>query len=235
VSRPDSHTGAIGTLPIATLATLTTLLLATLAAACGLTGEERGALERKRETGYRGVLLAEPIPVPDFTLTDTEGRPFRWGPETAGRLALLFFGYSYCPDICPVQMANLAAVLGDLSYRDRNRIRVIFVTTDPERDTPERLRGWLQAFDPSFVGLRGEIERVNEILAALGLPPAVIQGAPEARSRADPEYTVGHASQVIAVTADGLARVVYPSGIRQADWAHDLPKLLEVGATTPSR
>ena len=232
MSRADSRARAIGVLSVAVLAAF---LLATLAAACGRTGEERRSLERKRETGYRGILLAEPIPVPDFTLTDTEGRAFQWRPETAGRLALLFFGYTHCPDICPVQMANLAAVLGDLAYGDRKRIRVIFVTTDPERDTPERLRGWLRAFDPSFVGLRGEIERVNEIVAALGLPAAVIQEAPDERSRADPEYTVGHASQVIAVTSDGLARVVYPSGVRQADWAHDLPKLLEVGATTPSR
>lgn len=190
-----------------------------LAAGCGSETSTREGERRARETGYRGIVLAEPLPKPAFTLTDTGGEPFAFREETDGYATLLFFGYTHCPDICPVHMANLAAVLQDLPYRTRQRIRVVFVTTDPERDTPERLRAWLDRFDRGFVGLRGEPSRVNEIQARLGLPPTVRE------ERGGGEYRVGHASQVIAFTPDGEGRVAYPFGTRQADWAHDLPRL----------
>ncbi len=189
-------------------------------AACGAERPERDAERRARETGYRGFLLPEALERPDFTLTDTRGEPFDFREETADRLALLFFGYTHCPDICPVHMANLAAVLEDLPYDVRRRIRVVFVTTDPERDDRERLRAWLDRFDPEFVGLRGELSEVNRIQARLHLPAAVRQ------DRDDGDYTVGHASQVIAFGADGRTTVVYPFGTRQADWTHDLPRLV---------
>lgn len=199
-------------------------------AAAAEVGARETAEVGARETGYRGVALAEPLEKPDFVLRDTEGRPFRFRQETEGRLTLLFFGYTHCPDVCPVQLANLAAVLGDLPHRDRRRIRVVFVTTDPERDTPERLRAWLDGFDPAFVGLRGSRERVNGIQRSLDLPPAVRQPA-SGPGPGEGDYTVGHASQVIAFTADGRGRVVYPFGIRQADWARDLPRLLRFRPT----
>ena len=171
-----------------------------------------------------GTVLDPPWPKPDCTLTDTEGRAFDFRSGTDGFLTLLFFGYTNCPDVCPIHMANIAAVLGDLDYADRTRIRVVFVTTDPERDTPERLRAWLDRFDPSFVGLRGSETEVNAIQAELRLPAAIRQ--PSRPGPLPGAYAVGHAAQVIAFTADGPARVVYPFGTRQSDWAHDLPRLL---------
>lgn len=198
---------------------LVALAAAVALAGCGAERPEREAADRARDTGYRGIRLPEPLERPDFTLPDTRGEPFSFRQETEGRAALLFFGYTHCPDVCPVQMANLAATLGDLPYRVRERIRVVFVTTDPERDTPARLRAWLDGFDPAFVGLRGEMEEVNRILGRLDLPPAVRE-APGTE-----EYLVGHASQVIAFSADGEVTVVYPAGTRQADWAHDLARL----------
>lgn len=184
---------------------------------------------REGAEGLRGVELEEPIEVPAFTLTDTEGEPWSFRDETEGRLTFLFFGYTSCPDICPVHMANLAAALGDLPYDRRRRIEVVFVSTDPRRDTPERIREWLDRFDRDFVGLRGALERVNEIQRALHLPPAVLQEL-EARgdgtSGGEDDYLVGHASQILVVTRDGRARVAYPSGVRQTDWRHDLPELL---------
>jgi protein SCO1/2 len=175
-------------------------------------------------TELRGTVLDPPWSKPDFALTDTEGRAFDFRSETDGFLTLLFFGYTHCPDVCPVHMANVAEVLGDLDFADRARVRVVFVTTDPERDTPEALRAWLDRFDRSFVGLRGTESEVNAVQAELRLPPAVRQpGRPGPLPGA---YAVGHAAQVIAFTADGYARVVYPFGTRQSDWAHDLPRLL---------
>lgn len=169
----------------------------------------------------RGILLPDPLPKIDFTLANTAGEPFAFRDETDGYVTLLFFGFTHCPDICPVHMANLAAVLRKLPPQTANRVKVVMVSVDPDRDTPERLRTWLSAFDPSFVGLRGPIEQVNEIQRALNLPPAIKQETGEG------DYLVGHAAQIVAFTSDNRAHVVYPSGTRQADWAHDLPMLVE--------
>lgn len=178
------------------------------------------------ETSLSGVVLADPIPKPSFTLEDTEGRPFAFQERTAGKLTLLFFGYTHCPDVCPVHMANLAAVLNDLPLETRQQIEVVFISADPDRDTPERIREWLDTFDKRFIGLRGSLEEVNAILAELRLAP-VIHGEPDA----DGNYVVGHPAQILAFTPDGLLRAMYPFGTRQTDWAQDLPRLLRFTAT----
>lgn len=192
---------------------------------CLLTACARGPADRAVERGreYRGRLLTSPWEKPALTLTDTDGREFDLRTRTQGYLTLVFFGYTYCPDICPVHMANLGAVLGEMTPSVRRRIKVVFVTTDPARDTPERLRSWLDHFDPEFIGLRGSFDEINRMQTTMGLPPAQ-RGEPDSLTG---NYLVGHAASVVAFTPDGLAHVVYPFGTRQADWAHDLPKLLE--------
>jgi protein SCO1/2 len=171
--------------------------------------------------GYRGVVLETPMAKPEFTLESTEGHPYDFRRETDGYVTLLFFGYTHCPDICPVHMANIAAVLHKMPYSVASKVKVVFVTTDPERDSIPRLREWLSNFDPSFVGLYGPLEEVNSVQAALALPPAVAQP-----KQANGDYAVGHSAQVIAFTPDDSAHVLYPFGTRQEDWAHDLPKLV---------
>jgi len=200
---------------------LLTSALGLAAAGCGPSAEGPSAREVKQ---LRGEVREVSDPVPDFTLTDTAGHPFRFAKEASGFVTLLYFGYTRCPDVCPVHMANLSAVLKDLPWDLRQRIKVVFVTTDPDRDTPVVLRQWLDAFDPGFVGLVGTVAQVNAAQALLGIPPLV----QEARGSGD--YIVGHAAQLIAFTPDGRTRVDYPFGTRQADWAHDLPLLGGRGA-----
>lgn len=173
--------------------------------------------------GLRGDVLPAPLAKPEFVLTDTERRPFDFRRQTDGYLTLLYFGYTHCPDVCPVQMANLGAVITQLAPSVADRIKVVFVTTDPARDTPERLRQWLDNFDPAFIGLTGDTARIAAVERALWLPASAI--GPRDSSGA---YQVGHAAAVVAFTPDNLARVMYPFGIRQADWANDLPKLLTI-------
>jgi protein SCO1/2 len=163
-------------------------------AACGGRGADKGE-EFAVTSGFRGVLTDPPREKPDFTLTDFNGAPFNFREQTAGKVTLLF--------------------------EARDAIRFIFVTTDPSRDTPERLKEWLGAFDPTFIGLRGTEEEVNRILFTMRMPP--IQKDPAAASST--EYLVGHAAQVLAFGIDGKSRLEYPFGIRQEDWAQDLPKL----------
>ena len=197
-------------------------MLITLVVA-GCSGEA-GSPNTADGAGWRGVVLEDPIPKVDFTLSDTDGEPFDFVAETEGLLTLLFFGYTSCPDICPIHVANIAAVVHDFPHEVRSQIRVVFVSTDPGRDTPERIRDWLDSFDRSFVGLRGTVEEVNEIERSFGLAPSFVDEGQ------DPEnYPVGHAAQVIAFTTDNLAHIVYPFGIRQSDWASDLPRLARNG------
>jgi protein SCO1 len=165
-----------------------------------------------------------PRPKPEFTLTATDGTPFAFRRETEGYLTLLFFGYTSCPDVCPVHMANLSAALHKLPDRVSRRVKVVFVTTDPDRDTPERLRAWLDHFDKSFVGLTGSAAGIDSAQRLLQLPPAAREEIGEGR------YLVGHVAQIIVFTRDGLGRYAFPFGTRQADWARELPRLVEIGA-----
>ena len=197
------------------------LCLSFLSTACSVEAPERTqAEERARTTGYRGIFLPNAEERPDFVLTDMKGEVFDFRRETEGKLALLFFGYTYCPDVCPVHMASIAAVKRDLSVDEQRRMRVVFVTADPRRDTSERLLSWLGNFDTDFVGLRGSEAEVDSIMLSLALPAAIRDTA------AGPDYAVGHASQVIAFPPGDGFRVIYPFGTRQADWKHDLARLL---------
>ena len=170
---------------------------------------------------FRGVALSTPMAKPAISLTDLNGQPWDFAANTQGKVGLLFFGYTHCPDVCPLHMANIAAVLRRMSAEDRARIVTVFVTTDPERDTPERLREWLQNFDPTFVGLTGTKEELARAQAALGLGEA----QREYVNADSANYFVQHAAQVFAFARDGFAYTVYPFGIRQEDWANDLPIL----------
>jgi protein SCO1/2 len=172
-------------------------------------------------SNFHGAALPAPIAKPAFTLTDFNGQPFDFARETNGKVALLFFGYTHCPDVCPLHMANIAAVLKEMPWEERSYVRVVFVTTDPDRDTPQRLKEWLANFDPAFVGLTGTRDELARVQASLGLASPQREYA----SADSANYYVGHAAQVYAFARDGNAYLVYPFGIRQEDWANDLPKL----------
>lgn len=200
-------------------------LLAALLAAGTVTGcTSGGGTDGDRDGGpYAGHELDDPVVKPSFTLTDVEdGEPFHFREETDGYVTLLFFGYTHCPDVCPVHMANLAAVLRDLPWEVEKEVRVVFVSTDPRRDTPERIREWLAGFDPSFIGLRGSRGEVTEIERSLGLQPSVVD-----TSSTGDDYLVAHGAQVLAFGRDDTARVAYPWGTRQRDWLRDLPQLVK--------
>jgi protein SCO1/2 len=170
---------------------------------------------------FAGEPVAEAVRLPDVALPTMTGEVFELARDTRGQVTLLFIGYTYCPDICPVHLANLAAVLTDLPLEQSREVRTVFLTADPVRDTPERLREWLGALDRSFVGLRGTREEVNAVEDSLGLPRSVVSPADDPA-----EYFVGHAGQVLAFDREGVARLAYPWGIRQRDWRRDLPRLI---------
>lgn len=188
---------------------LTLLLALTLAACSG--GISSGELE--------GVALEEPQPKPSFVLTDTDGSPYDFAARTEGKLALLYFGYTNCPDICPVHLAQIAEVF-DQQPSVAQISEVVFVSVDPARDTPEVIDTFLDNFDSRFVGLTGSPEELRVAQEVAGVPVAHIVGDGEG-------YTVDHAGWVLAYAPDGLNYSIYPFGTRQSQWSNDLQLLAE--------
>lgn len=170
---------------------------------------------------YRGGSVAPPLPKPRFVLTDTSGTPFDFWNRTQGSITLLFFGYTYCPDECPMHMANIGAALKRLPPGIAGQVTFVFVTTDPARDTRVELRRWLDNFNKRFVGLTGTPAALEAAQKAAGFPLA------QKTDSAKGNYSVTHANFVVAYTKDNLGHVIYPGGVTQDDWIHDLPLLVK--------
>ncbi len=162
-----------------------------------------------------GTAPVTPLPKVEFTMMDTQGHPFDFRKETDGKITLLYFGYTFCPDVCPLQMATLSAAMKELTPAVRKKIRVVFVTVDPQRDTPERLSHWLHSFDTTFIGVRGTLKQVDKALAFYRFNPPHKSGD-------GPNYTVSHPALVYAFTPDNRGRGMYPDKTTKAVWVHDL-------------
>jgi protein SCO1 len=189
---------------------LLALLPVLAASACGRGGDDGGR--------FAGVELPDPVDKPHFVLTDTEGEPYDFAAETEGQVALLYFGYTSCPDICPIHLAQVADVLSRPGMPED--VTVVFVSVDPGRDTPAVIRDWLDKFDTDFVGLTGTEAELVAAQEAAHVPVADVQD-----DGAQADYLVGHAGQVLAYAPDGRGYTAYPFGTRQTQWAHDLPVL----------
>ena len=191
------------------------LALPLLLSAC--VGAEPTVTGTFRATGRPGDVTMPAMIVPAST-----GEPFDLRAMTEGRVTLLFVGYTYCPDVCPVHMSNLAAVLNDFGPETAREIRTIFVTADPERDTPERLQEWMAAIEPDFHALRPSLDTLYMLEDSLGLPRSGFTREP-----GQTDYLVGHAAQVVGFDRNGVARAVWPWGTRQRDWRADIPRILD--------
>jgi len=190
-------------------------------AGCGGHGPSQPAAARRSAGGGLHGLVPEPLPrKPEFVLEDTAGRPFDFDRATRGKLTYLYFGYTHCPDACPLTMGELSLALRRQSPSIRRRVEVVFVSVDPRRDTRQVLRSWLAHFGRGFVGLRGSLARVRAAERAAGIPLAP---APHAKGT---NYAVAHSSFVLPFSPDGMAHVVYTQGFTTGDYAHDMPLLL---------
>src|ERR1700737_1253465 len=148
--------------------------------------------QQRNSDSYRGGLVTPPLPKPEFVLNDTSGTPFDFWKRTQGSVTLLFFGYTNCPDQCPMHMANIGVALKKLPPGMADHVKLVFVTTDPARDTPLELRRWLDNFDKHFVGLTGTEANLEAVQKASGVPTA---------HKTEPRngnYSVPHANFVVA-------------------------------------
>lgn len=192
--------------------------------ACGSDGGGSGnaatVVQQKEKTPYEGTKLAKNFDKPDLQLTDTSGQPFDLRKQTNGHSTLLFFGYTSCPDVCPTTMGDIGVAMKSLPEEERKKVDVVFVSTDPQRDTPKVLRTWLDSMGKDFIGLTGDLEKVKAAARSLGImieDPVV---------NADGTVTSTHGAQVLAfLPSDDRAHVLYMSGTDVKTYTHDLPLL----------
>jgi len=156
--------------------------------------------------------------MPDSVLVNTEGQPFAMRADTEGSVRLVYFGFTSCPDICPVHLAQLSDVLARPGMPPN--IKILFVTVDPDTDTPEVIRDFLDQFSAEFIGLTGTKEKLIEVqrqFSALVASPVVDENGKA--------QDIGHDGRVFAFAPDGLGRTQYPHPTRQTTWTRDLPIL----------
>ena len=116
----------------------------------------------------RGSVIDPPMPAAEIALTDQHGNPFRLA-DYRGKVVLLFFGYTYCPDVCPATMAELRAARAMLKPEQAARVQIVFVTVDPGRDTPASIQEYVSRFDPTFLGLSGSEQELSVVWQAYGV------------------------------------------------------------------
>lgn len=167
---------------------------------------------------FRGSVIDPPVAAADFSLRDQHGQTFRLG-EQRGQIVLMFFGYTSCPDVCPTTLAQfrqMRARLGDLA----DRVRFVFITVDPARDTSERMQKYLGAFDPNIVGLGGSEAELEPVWQAYGVYRKVQPGSSATG------YLVDHSARVYLIDAQGNLRLTYAFGVTADDMAQDARYLL---------
>ncbi len=164
---------------------------------------------------FRLTTLPERRTAPDFQLTDFNGRP-RSLRDYRGRVVVMFFGFTRCPNACPTELFALAQVMKRLGPAS-DHVQVLFVTLDPERDTPELLKGYVTAFDPRFVGLTGTMEQIDRAADSYHVM--------HVKELIGDDYTIGHSTASYVLDAQGRQRLKGPLDATVDDFVHDLAQL----------
>jgi protein SCO1/2 len=188
------------------------LVLAAALAACGPAGKPAEKLQFKG-TDITGAEYGRTL-----ALSDQDGKS-RTLADFKGKVVVVFFGYTQCPDVCPTTMAELAQVKKSLG-KDGDRLQGIFVTIDPERDTPSVLKGYMGSFDPSFIALRGTVEQTKEVAKEFKVFFAKVPG------RTPDSYTMDHTAGSYVFDSDGKLRLFVRYGSGADALAADLKTLI---------
>ena len=164
------------------------------------------------------VILPQGRDVPKLTLTDQDGQPVQVD-QLDGKWTLLFFGYTFCPDICPATLAELRQLRGQLPEELRDRLRPVLVSVDPERDTPEQLKQYLGFFGEGFIGLTGPLDDIQTLANGVGIP-----FIPGDSSREN--YTVDHSGNLVLIGPDGRQQGFIRAPLNVSKLSQQLPGLL---------
>lgn len=180
-----------------------------------------GVLLFGKPADFRGTSYVEPYPpAPDFELARADGSSFRLS-EMRDDIVLLFFGYTSCPDVCPTTLAELNQALEKLDEDEANKVQVIFVTVDPDRDTPERTQEYVNHFNPNFVGLSGSETELNIVWDEYGVFREIVDG-PSAAG-----YLVNHTARVTLIDGNGNLRISFGFDMPVEDIVYDIKLILK--------
>ncbi|WP_051552223.1 SCO family protein [Nocardioides sp. URHA0020] len=168
-----------------------------------------------------GTELDPPFEVSATPLTDTAGQPYSLAKDTDKDLTLVFFGYTHCPDICQAVMSSLATAMTRLDKQDRARVDMVFVTTDPARDTAPVLKRYLAHFDPSFIGLTGDLDTIVAVAKPLGV------GVTQGDKLPSGGYDITHGTTITGVDSADEGTVYWSEDTSSADFASDIHRLLD--------
>jgi len=167
----------------------------------------------------RGSEIDPPIPAAEIRLTRADGSLFQLS-ATNGKITLIFFGYTYCPDICPATLADMRRAKTELGQAG-NSVQFVLITVDPQRDTPERIHSYVTGFDPEFIGLSGSEEELSPIWKAYFVSRQIQHTGSAAG------YLVDHSTRIYLVDLAGNLRLTYTFGTEAADIAEDIRYLLK--------
>jgi protein SCO1/2 len=203
-----------GVCVIAALATLASL------AGCDVSAPAMSSADTATDSGgeFRGIEPAAAMPMPDVTLRTVDGKPFNLVTSTNHPVTLVFFGYTNCPDVCPLVMSDLTLAYAELPADVREQTQVLFVTTDPARDTGPVLTSYLDRYDPAFVGLTGRVGQITAAATELGVAVTGKKTLPSGG------YDVGHGAQVIGFAHEN-APVIWTPGTPVAAMVDDIETL----------
>lgn len=171
-----------------------------------------------RPYAYQGSLIDPPAPAPDFELIDQHGQPYRLS-DQKGKVVLIFFGYTHCPDVCPVTLTDFKQIKAQLGNQSKD-VAFLFVTADPERDTTEQLKKYLENFDSDFIGLTQERSLLEPVWKDYGVFQAKVESD-------DPDnYLVDHSARTYTIDKNGNLRLTYLFGTSSEVIAEDVVHLL---------
>ncbi len=168
---------------------------------------------------FHGVILQAPELAPNFSLTDYTGSPTSLK-RFDGKLIILYFGYTNCPDVCPASLGVLSQAL-KLLGKKADKVQVLFITVDPARDTAERLVTYLTHFNPNFIGLTGSPEEIAQVASLYGV---YFEAQP---SESKGIYWMDHTASTMVIDQEGRLKLVWPFGVTAEDVASDLRMLLK--------
>ncbi|PJE41026.1 MAG: cytochrome c oxidase assembly protein [Pseudomonas sp.] len=165
------------------------------------------------------VLLPQSRNLPELSLTNQDGQTVAVD-QLKDQWSLLFFGYTFCPDICPATLAQLRQLQGQLPPETLAKLRIVLVTVDPNRDTPEQLKKYLEYFDAGFIGLTGEEAIIQKLANGVSIPFIPADTSKE-------NYTVDHSGNLVLIGPDGKQRGFIRAPINNTKLAAQLPGLLD--------
>ena len=192
-----------------------------VALCAGLAGCDKLGLSSKPAVSFSGVDITGASYARTLSLPDANGQPRTLG-DFKGKVTVVFFGYTQCPDVCPTTMTELAQVKKSLGS-DGDKLQAVFVTIDPERDTPEILKAYMGSFDPSFVALRGTLEQTQAAAKEFKVYFAKVPGKTEG------SYTMDHSAGSFILDQRGNVRLFERYGASTDGLTADVKALLKQG------